>query len=208
MDAIDPVAASRSPELLLLDFRPPLERHRGVGFIPGSLGMAISDDPQVAAEQLARLGPAKTPVLVCTSGTRAVALVKRIGPLLEGPLTYLEGGVLGWSAAGLPLCACSFASTPPELVSPEDLPRRLAACFVGELAEVSLDRDLDPLALLRLAFERAGQSFDEPILDQLHPVLDHAALLSLELGTPLERVAANIDHILALLPPQRISRSA
>ena len=131
-------------------------------------------------------------------------------PVTGFETTFLEGGVLGWSAAGLPLCACRMAPAKPDPVEPRDLPRMLAACFVGELAEVSLDRDIDPLALLRLAFERAGQSYDEPAIDQLHRVLDHAALLSLELGTPLDRVAANLDRMIALLPPpaEPLSRSA
>lgn len=208
MTVIDPLVASRSTELVLVDLRPTTERHCGLGFIPGSIGLPLPDDPSVASEQLDALDPPRLPVLVCTSGARARAQVQRIGGRLERPLAYLDGGVLGWSAAGLPLCACAVPNTASAPIDPQELPRHLAACFVGELAEASLEHGLDPLALLRLAFERAGQSYDEPILDQLHRVLDHAALLSLELGTPLERVAANIDRMVAMLPEQSPSSPA
>ncbi|MEX1368966.1 MAG: hypothetical protein AB1Z98_37920, partial [Nannocystaceae bacterium] len=131
-----------------------------------------------------------------------------VAPHLRMPVAYMEGVVVGWAAAGVPLCGCVPPSGPAPDHPPVQVPRLLLACFVGELADIALDRELDPVQLLRECFERAGQSYDEPVLDQLHHVLDHAAMLSLDLGTPIERVAANLDRMAALLPQVELSRSA
>lgn len=208
MHVIAPSEAARTRGLLLVDLRPAAERHQGVGFIPGSVGIPASEDSGLYADAIRRVARDRVAVLVCTSGTRARDRALKVAPHLRMPLAVLEGGVLGWAAAGLPLCGCVPPSEPAPRCPPDQVPRQMLACFVGELADIALDRELDPLELLRECFERAGQSYDEPVLDQLHDVLDHAALLSLDLGTPIERVAANLDRMSALLPRVALSRSA
>lgn len=198
MTAMLPREVLGAPELLLVDIRPVVERYGGVGFMPGSVSVPWQPDAERwAAAVRAAAGP-RTPVLVCLSGTRA----RTCGLAGSGAFPHLEGGVLGWAAEGLPLCGRDGPhgrDEPP--IAVEAFPRHMAACFVGELAETALDHpDLDPLAVLHRCFERAGERFDAPTREGLLRVLDQAALASLELGTPLARVAENLDHMLSRLP--------
>jgi rhodanese-related sulfurtransferase len=225
MTAIHPRDVLGIPRLLLVDIRPTAERHGGVGFIPASVSVPWQPEAERWAAAVRAVAGERTPVLVCLSGTRArngcAALPCFEGGFeggfedacsqLEGGMcSHLEGGVLAWGAEGLPLCGRDLPRTrdePP--LSLQEVPRHLAACFVGELAEASLDRpDLDPLALLERCFRRAGTSPTAPTLEGLLHVLDHAALASFELGTPLARVATNIDHMLGRLPLPQWSRVA
>lgn len=196
MTAIHPREALGIPGLVLVDLRPPSERYGGVGFVPGSLHVPGHLDVESWVAKVQQAAGARTPVLVCLSGTRARSLAEGHG------WSYLQGGVLAWGAEGLPLAGrhVSRASDDPPLAV-EAFPRHMAACFVGELAEAALDHpDLDPLALLHRCFDRAGASFTDPTLDGILRALDQAALASLELGTPIERVASNLDHMLSRLP--------
>jgi rhodanese-related sulfurtransferase len=196
MTAIHPRQALGQPGLVLVDLRPPSERYGGMGFPPGSLHVPGHLDVERWAAAVRQAAGPHTPVLVCLSGTRARTLAEAHG------WSYLEGGVLAWGAEGLPLAGRHVtrpSDDPPLPV--EAFPRHMAACFVGELAEAALDHPaLDPLALLHRCFERAGVSFTEPTLEGLLRALDQAALASLELGTPAERVAENLDHMLSRLP--------
>ncbi|MEX1363316.1 MAG: rhodanese-like domain-containing protein, partial [Nannocystaceae bacterium] len=106
MHVIVPAEAARTRGLVLVDLRPTAERHLGIGFIPGSVGVPASDDPRQYAESISQVARERVPVLVCTSGTRACDRALQVAPHLRMPLAYLEGGVLGWAAAGLPLCGC------------------------------------------------------------------------------------------------------
>lgn len=196
MTAIHPREALGIPGLVLVDLRPSSERYGGVGFIPGSLHVPGQPDAEHWVAMVREAAGSGTPVLVCLSGTRARSLAERHG------WSYLEGGVLAWGAEGLPLAGRPPArpSTDPK-IPVEAFPRHMASCFVGELAEAALDQpDLDPLALLHHCFERAGASFTDPTIEGLLRTLDHAALASLTLGTPIARVAANLDHMLSRLP--------
>lgn len=199
MTGIPPREALGIPGLLFVDLRPAAERYGGVGFVPGSVSVPWQPDAERWAAAVREAAGSHTPVLVCLSGSRARACE----PAQRGDLPYLEGGVLAWAAEGLPVCGRDVARASEEPpIAIEAFPRHMAACFVGELAEAALDEpELDPLALLQRCFDREGVSFTAPTLEGLLRVLDRAALASLGLGTPLERVAANLDHMLARLPP-------
>lgn len=198
MTAILPREVLGAPELLLVDIRPVAERYGGVGFVPGSVSVPWQPDAARWAAAVRAAAGSRTPVLVCLSGSRARTCTQGSG------FPYLDGGVLGWAAAGLPLCGRDEARSSDEpAIAVEAFPRHMAACFVGELAETALDHpDLDPLAVLHRCFDRAAVSFTVPTLEGLLRVLDQAALASLALGTPLARVAANLDHMLARLPDE------
>lgn len=207
MTALLPREVLGAPELLLVDIRPVAERYGGVGLVPGSVSVPWQpDDPERWAAAVRAAAASRTPVLVCLSGSRARTCAGAQG----SGLPYLEGGVLGWAAEGLPLCGRDGARSSDEpTIAVEGFPRHMASCFVGELAETALDHpEIDPLAVLHRCFERAGVSFTVPTLEGLLRVLDHAALASLALGTPLERVAANLDHMLSRLPLPGESRVA
>ena len=203
MIALEPHEISFSTEAVLVDVRPLQERYGGMGFLPGSLSLPRTDPVERFAERLHAICGELVPTLVCLSGARARACAEWVGPSFGGTVTYLAGGVLGWGAEGLPLCwgPSSVSAVSVRVAAPlEELSRHMTACFVGELADVSIEHELDPLALLRSCFARAGQDYDRPNPELLHRVLDHAALSSVRLGTPLRRVAANVDRMLAMLP--------
>lgn len=206
MTAILPREVLGDPELLLVDIRPVAERYGGVGFVPGSVSVPWQPDAERWDAAVLAAAGSRTPVLVCLSGTRA----SHCAQAHQGAFPHLEGGVLGWAAEGLPLCGRDGTRSSDEpSIAVEAFPRHMAACFVGELAETALDQpDLDPLAVLHRCFERAGVSFTAPTLEGLLRVLDQAALASLGLGTPLERVAENLDHMLSRLPLPGWSRVA
>ena len=205
MTALSPREVLGLPGLVLIDLRPQSERMEGMGFVPGSLGVPMVSDAARYAELVRAAAGGRTPVLVCLSGSRARTCSQEAG----GVLPYLEGGVLAWAAEGLPLCGLQRPATDEPSISLSEVPRHIAACFVGELAELALDRpELDPLQMLEGCFARAGVSMESPSLEGILRVLDQAALTSLELGTPLARVAANVDHMLARLPPPERSRVA
>lgn len=204
MAAIPPRRALETPGLLLVDLRPLAERYGGIGFVPASVSVPWQADAERWAADVRKAAGALEPLIVCTSGHRAQSCGAPLG------WHHLEGGVLGWAAERLPVCGHEVTRSPDEpVLSVEEFPRHMAACFVGELAEAALDHpDLDPLAILRRCFEREGVRFEAPTLAGLLRVLDQAALASLELGTPLARIAANLDHMLARLPDPGWSRVA
>ncbi|MCH9683546.1 MAG: rhodanese-like domain-containing protein [Deltaproteobacteria bacterium] len=200
MNELSPREAFDSPQLVLVDVRPTLERYGELGFIPGSLSLPWSDDLDPYTDDLAAIARGQQAALVCATGTRARHYARQLAELGELQPLVLQGGVLGWDGVGLPVCGRGRDLPDEPVLVPEQFPRQLAACFVGELAEVALERDVDPLRLLRDCFERAGQSYEAPIPAELHRVLDQLAASSRRLGTPLPRIAANLDRMLAVLP--------
>ncbi len=90
--------------LLLIDCRE--EDEYGQGHIKGSTLMPLSglrQNPQSALSQLKR---AKSPIVVhCRSGKRSLAAIELFTQILDdGPALYnLEGGILAWQKAGLPV---------------------------------------------------------------------------------------------------------
>lgn len=200
MRTITPHELSRRPELAILDVRPCSERLEGVGFLPGSI--AVANEARAIGAALDDLGGEHGAVLVCLSGNRCRDAFATIPGGVQSRLWVLEGGVLAWRAAGLPVCGVELAEHSHDPVlegrSLAELPRAMAACFVAEIVEVAGD-DVDPMEVLEQCFVRAGARFDAPRADDLIRVLDHAAAASRRIGTEPARVAANVDRFLAVL---------
>ncbi|MCA9706831.1 MAG: rhodanese-like domain-containing protein, partial [Myxococcales bacterium] len=133
-----PLQVLRTPGLALVDIRPVAERYGSVGFVPGSLSIPAVDSPEQTRRMICEAAGDRTPVLVCLSGRRAQHHAS-CDATQGGELAYLEGGVLAWAASGLPVSGVNLqpSDDAPELA---DFPRHMAACFVGQLVEVSLDR--------------------------------------------------------------------
>lgn len=102
---------------MALDVRP--GDHFALGHVPGSVNIALSG--QFASWAGALLGIDACPVLIADSDQsveEARMRLARVG--LENVTGYLEGGVEGWSASGLPLVSIAQ-------ISVEELGRRLQA---------------------------------------------------------------------------------
>lgn len=189
--SIEALLAGR--HLHVIDIRSSEERHGELGFIPGSL--FAPDGTRV--EELLELIPEDEPcVIYCLSGQRSRQFL-RDHPELGDRLTSLEGGLLEWSARQLPIA--SFCDeTEQELAhTPEEFLTQMRSCFVGEVVEVMLDRDLDlnPVTLLRMSTNLAKlYQNDEPLYER---IIDFASYFSWHVGTPLDHLANNINWAIA-----------
>ncbi len=200
--SVEPHHVLGDPGLVLVDLRTESERHGGFGFVPGSLGIPAVPQAAAYAQIVTSMIGGRRPIFVCLSGARAYGYAESISPHVDGPVGYLLGGLLEWRARELPLCGRSLTDEAPTSGSrPDVAPLHLAAELVRELAALSLGPELDPTALLRRCFLRAGVDPDAPDPTRLHRVLDQAAVTLLELGTPMSRVAEAVDRTLALLSP-------
>lgn len=208
-----------SPSILIVDVRDPGERYQsGLGFIPGSIR---APTPEAFAQWVenAQSG-SEVVVATCLSDARSrqwcdrVATVDLPPTAPEFELAYLEGGVMGWAAEGLPLAGLADVSADP-VMDLDSFRRQLTACFVAEMVqteqvsadvsdgfdrEENSDRKIDPLAMLRRCFRAAQAPWDNPTPLELADVLDHAARASQKAGTPAEVVRANLDRMLRRLP--------
>lgn len=192
------------PDLPLLDIRPSEERAGELGFIPGSLSVPASAEDISAFWRVSDLiCAAPAAVVVCLSGRRAQRLLEDHPSFSGTPLLCLDGGLLGWQAAELPLASLHDTTEEPlpHFSSPQALFRALGSCFTAELIESSLNHDLDelpdPMALLRACFEAEGVDPQRPALHRVPFVLDRAALHSRRTGTALDRIARNLAHAYA-----------
>ena len=95
---ISPVEA-RNQNALFLDVRTPAEFEEA--HIGGSVLHPLSDLNVETIEPLSRGKDAC--VLICRSGNRAAQAAEKLGAQGLPPFCILEGGVLAWEAAGLPL---------------------------------------------------------------------------------------------------------
>jgi rhodanese-related sulfurtransferase len=180
------------PDLPLLDIRPPEERADELGFIPGSLSVPASSEDVSAFWRVSDLlCAAPAAVVVCLSGRRAQRLLDAHPSFAGTPLLFLDGGLLGWQAADLPLASLHDASDEPlpHFSSPQAMFRALGSCFAAELP--------DPMALLHACFEAEGVDPQRPALHRVPFVLDRAALHSRRTGTSLDRIARNLAHAYA-----------
>jgi len=193
-------AVVTDPQLQLVDIRSHHERYGGLGFVPGSLGEPYAGGALAFWERACELTAPQQPVLSCLSGLSARGLARALQDDCDTEVAYLDEGIVGWGSAGLPLCGRGPAAMLRQRLAGEDFARYLSSTFVGELAPAAIERNLDPVLLVRECFDRAGVPGDEGDADRLLRVLDHAAITSLRFGVPLRRVATTIDHLLALLP--------
>ena len=92
------LAASRAPELQVIDVREPSEFVGGLGHIRGARLLPLAE----LAARSAEIDPARPVVTVCRSGARsaqATVLLQKSG---FSQVANLAGGMLRWRAEGLP----------------------------------------------------------------------------------------------------------
>lgn len=96
-DAADRIA--EEPEAIILDVRTPEE------FAEGHIEGAINIDFYAAdfATQLAGLDTDASYVLYCRSGNRSAETAKLMTDLSFEQVDEIDGGILSWNAAGLPV---------------------------------------------------------------------------------------------------------
>lgn len=180
----------------MIDIRPREERYSELGWIPASLSLS-----GVGAERLSwlreQLEGSETAVLYCTSGRRSEKTLAILGAEYPRPLAHLRGGVLGWSAAGLPTCGLVDVEPPDFLLSleaPSQFRQALTSCFVAATMESTLsDDDADPMQTLRSCYEIEGVSWEDPSIDDLYYVIDRMALASRRLGGDLATIVENTN---------------
>ncbi|MBK8253623.1 MAG: rhodanese-like domain-containing protein [Polyangiaceae bacterium] len=183
-----------------MDIRPRPERKGPLGFIPGSR-MFPSDILLADVAHLAEAYPKDVPMaLICQSGRRAAELC----PLLRAAgfkhVEPLLGGMLAWSAAGLPVCGLQKPLTvdTPAVESLERFPRILAACYLASTVEHADDPKwdgLDPLELVQklVQEERRGNARTSGFV--LERVIDRLAEVARLRGFPLTLVRENVDRM-------------
>lgn len=191
----------------LIDVRERDEREGILGFIPGSRSFPAAQLAADPSPLLASYPPGMPFVLICLSGKRSARLAATLMERGIEQISNLGGGVLGWQAAGLPMCG--IADPPDELVPRvariEDLPRRIISCFVAEAAEAALDSGVGPL-------DDDPRSIVESFLDAakseygLHPaavleVLERLGEIARFRGVPLAHIARNLDAMRAAVRP-------
>ena len=200
---LDPRDVADARAMLVVDVRPLSERLDGIGFIPGSISLPIDPLPDgLSATRV--VAPERPVVFVCLSGRRseevAVAFAQSRDP---GTTANLAGGVMAWQAAELEVAGvdASWPKPAPDAAELASICREIAACFMAEAVELSLDAgiDLDPMALFNVCCTEAGVDPEAPDRDGLLSVLDLAAARSRELGNGYDRIAANLDKMLGLI---------
>lgn len=195
--SVNDVAKRR--ELRVIDIRPRCERWAGMGLIPGS----VSPRGTLDAEIRAHLEIGVPVVLTCLTGRRS------LGEALHFPggnVRSMEGGLLRWQAAGLPVLGAdgdfnfiaNSTAKPPQL---SQLKRALVACFVAEVIEAAEDDDVDPMSLLDECFSLLGVDPEQHSVGELLQVVEWAAARSRELGNGYERIASNTSMFLHEMQP-------
>jgi rhodanese-related sulfurtransferase len=187
----------------LVDIRPSEERSGAIGFVPGSRHVATETILADVDAFAASVEKDATVIFVCASGRRSAALAAQLAPRLPQRLGTLEGGTLGWTAAGLP--TCGLHPPPPENVptvpSIEKFPRALLACFAAESIENTLDgratSELDANAVIRKVLDSACANGVSTRC--LETVLERVAEIARRAGFKLPRIRDNIDSFRAAI---------
>lgn len=147
--SIDPhsvKSAHEAGKIHLVDVRSPVEF--GELHIAGSQSVPLERlDPEKVREEAA----GRPCVLVCRSGKRAEQARQKLASAGCSPLAVLEGGVIAWEAAGLPV------SRGRSVVSLERQVRIAAGLLV--LAGVTLGATVHPALFGMSAFVGAGLVF-------------------------------------------------
>jgi len=140
-------AKEKRGEALLLDVRTPAEFEET--HIPGAILRPLSD---LDAEEVRRLAEGKSAcILVCRSGMRATEAAKKLLRSEMENLCVLDGGVMGWEAAGYEVARGR------KTISLERQVRIAAGTFV--LTGVLLGTFVNPLWLILSGFVGAGLIF-------------------------------------------------
>lgn len=195
---IDPLSLSSHRHTVVLDIRSAEERRGELGYIPGSIWLPesrIRTDPSEALSS----HPGDVYVLACQSGRRSRGLLDDLSGGVEQSIYNLEGGLLGWRAAGLPVCGLEPppASEIPPARSLDELVRVVRSCFVAESIETRLntdrdDDDFDPVHMVRSLFDAPSDSGGP---DRLHGALDRLACVAWSRGHALDKIACNVDRM-------------
>ncbi|MEZ4219252.1 MAG: rhodanese-like domain-containing protein [Myxococcota bacterium] len=115
MTAYDDVAPrdahARAGELTAIDVREPNEWDGALGRVPGALHVPLGE----LAARADALPRGRALLLVCRSGRRSAAACETLAARGLGPLHNLEGGMIAWCRAGLPV-ERRDPSTPAALV--------------------------------------------------------------------------------------------
>lgn len=195
---ISPIKLARRRHFHVIDIRDEHERQDELGFIPGSLFVRNG----VMLDELLELIPEEdTVVLSCMGGSRATAcIIDQLQNGSERTFYNLDGGLLAWRAAKLPVAsfmaeedALGHASTH----SPEEFFVQMRSCFVGEIVEVIVERELDlnPIDLLNTSSHLAQIHLDDTPFEQR--LIYFAGYVSWQVGTPLMHIAQNTNWALA-----------
>lgn len=197
LHTISPERLQGKRHLHVIDIRSPEERQSELGFIPGSL---FAPDQGSLDELLMIVPEQDSIVLTCLSGKRSEAMAKELFEAHHADarnVYNLTGGVLGWSSANFPLATYEPAE-PDSFVeaSEHDFLIKMRSCFVGEVVEVIVERDLDldPLELLQTSTHLANMYFNGMPLEER--IIDFAGYVSWQIGTQLEHIAANMTWAL------------
>lgn len=115
IDAANAAKGIEAGKLRLYDIREPHEHARER--IDGAVTLPLSD----IMSGTAKVEPGATPVFHCKSGIRTAMNAAALADIAGGPALILEGGIMAWKRAGLPVTAQGG----PSLLA------RLAALFGG-----------------------------------------------------------------------------
>ena len=208
MLTLSALAVVEDRSLLIVDIRPLEERLGDLGFIPGSRSIPIASVGTASRTALlAENEQGRTVVFACVSGRRSERVLGELGAAMPFPLAHLDGGILAWSAEGLPLAfAASDAALEeddPEIVDTADFQRALMACFVAEATELTLAGAelpcVNPRELLMRCFDVVGANWECPEVSQMYGVVDTAAALFRSEGADLNHIASNVSRMYALI---------
>lgn len=99
VDVEEGAELAEQPGVVILDVRTPQE------FAEGHIAGAVNIDMQApdATERFAELDPGASYVLYCRSGNRSAVVADHLRDLGFTDVADVDGGVLAWQAAGLPL---------------------------------------------------------------------------------------------------------
>jgi 3-mercaptopyruvate sulfurtransferase SseA len=150
---------------------------------------------------LAEYGARSALAVVCLSGKRSLPVSQRLHEAGLGDVAHLEGGILAWQAAGLPLCG--VRSVPEEelvaLQGAREFPRAVLSCFVAESVEAQLNAGADSLADPRKLVEEVFDTGPPEDPEHLLHCLDRLAEQARRAGHPLSHIATNVDRLRASL---------
>jgi len=200
MLGLRPMHAQDAARCQLIDIRPVQERFSGLGFIAGSLGLPPSDDLDLDAQAIDQLAGTKLPVLVCLSGHRSRGKVLALAQAIELPLGYLEGGLLAWEAAGLPL-AGRWTDVGQLVPMEHDEYRQMLR---SRLDALLADTDMGLRSPTDFVLERCAVDLSMPIehwkLPQLQRLPETLAMILLDLEIPRADISPLIDLLMARMP--------
>jgi rhodanese-related sulfurtransferase len=201
---VEPQDLAPARQILIIDIRPLGERFDGLGFIPGSLCVPAASIGS-GARAAFTVPPMQPVALACLTGRRSFELAVSIAATRQPGTTFnLAGGLMRWRTSGLPVAGLDARLNLRDRDPSADLSatcREMAACFMAEAVELSLDAglDVDPMQLFNQCCAQAGVNPDAPELLGLVRALDLVASRSRELGNDHDRIAENIDGMLTKL---------